>query len=119
MSAPSKKTQILAQIAAIQSMEPGKLSKYQHRGRPKDSAAYYRLQVWSDGKNHTRYVRPEELPALQEAVDGHARFRDLVEQYANVVIAETRQRLDDPSKKKTLRYTSHSRTRSPEPSSPS
>jgi hypothetical protein len=100
-------------------MEPGKLSKYQHRGRPKDSASYYRLQVWSDGKNHTRYVRPEELPALQEAVDGHARFRDLVEQYANVVIAETRQRLDDPSKKKTLRYTSHSRTRSPEPSSPS
>ena len=77
MSTASEKAQILAQIAAIKSMEFGKLSEYQHRGRPKDSSSYYRLQIWCDGKNRTRYIRPEELPAIQEAIDGHARFREL------------------------------------------
>ena len=119
MSTASEKAQILAQIAAIKSMEFGKLSEYQHRGRPKDSSSYYRLQIWCDGKNRTRYIRPEELPAIQEALDGHALFRELVDKYANLVVAETRQRMDDPAKKKTLRYTSHSKTNSPGSSSPS
>jgi hypothetical protein len=119
MSTSSKKAQILAEIAAIKSMELGKLSRYQHRNRPKDSSSYYRLQTWCAGKNCTRYIRPEELPAIQEAIDGHQRFRQLVDQYAGLVVAETRQRLDDPAKKKTRRYTSHSKTNSPESSSPS
>ncbi len=119
MSTASEKAQILAQIAAIKSMELGKLSGYQHRGRPKDSSSYHRLQIWCDGKNHTRYIRPEELPALQEAVDGHARFRELVDKYAAIVVAETRRRMDDPAKKKTRRYTPHSRTSSPGSSNPS
>ena len=100
-------------------MELGKLSKYQDRGRSKDSAYYYRLQTWADGKNLTRYVRPEELPAIQEAIDGHSRFRELVDQYAAIVVAETRQRRDDPAKKKSLRYTPHSKKSSPASSSPS
>ena len=119
MNASSEKAQILAQIVAIKSMEFGKLSEYQHRGRPKGSSSYYRLQIWCDGKNRTRYVRPEELPAIQEALSGHALFRELVDKYANLVVAETRQRMDDPAKKKTLRYTSHSKTNFPGSSSPS
>ncbi len=119
MSTASEKAQILAQIAAIKSMEFGKLSEYQHRGRPKDSSSYYRLQIWCDGKNRTRYIRPEELPAIQEAIDGHARFRELADKYAAIVVAETRRRMDDPAKKKTLRYTLHSKTSSPGSSSPS
>ena len=119
MSTASEKAQILAQIAAIKSMEFGKLSEYQHRGRPKDSSSYYRLQIWCDGKNRTRYIRPEELPAIQEAIDGHARFRELADKYAAIVVAETRRRMDDPAKKKTLRYTLHSKTSFPGSSSPS
>jgi len=119
VSTSSKKARILAEIATIKSMELGKLSKYQHRDRPKDSSSYFRLQTWCDGKNRTRYIRPEELPAIQEAIDGYQRFRELVDEYAGIVVAETRQHLDDPAKKRTLRYTSHSRRNSPESSSPS
>ena len=119
MSTSSEKAQILAQIAAIKSMEFGKLSEYQHRDRPKDSSSYYRLQIWCDGKNRTRYIRPEELPAIRDAISGHALFRELVDKYATIVVAETRQRMDDPSKKKNLRYTSHSKTNSPGSSCPS
>jgi len=100
MNTASEKAQILALIAAINSMEFGKLSEYQHRGRPKDSSSCYRLQIWCDGKNRTRCIRPEELPAIQETLNGHALFRELVDKYANLVVAETRQRMDDPAKKK-------------------
>ena len=84
MSTSPKKAQILAEIAAIKSMELGKLSRYQHPNRPKDSSSYYRLQTWCAGKNCTRYFRPEELPAIQGAIDGHPRFRQLVDQYAEI-----------------------------------
>lgn len=119
MSTTSEKARILTQIAAIKSMEFGKLSEYKHRGRPKDSSSYFRLQIWSNGKNRTRYLRPEEVSSIQEAIDGHTLFRELVDKYAAIVVAETRQRMDDPAKKKTLRYTPHSKTNSPESSSPS
>ena len=100
-------------------MELGKLCQYQHRDRPKDSPSHCCLQTWCAGKDRTRYIRPEELPAIQEANDGHQRFRELAEQYVGIVVAETRQRLDDPAKGKTLRYTPHSMTNFPGSSRPS
>lgn len=118
MPPPSTKAEILAQIAAIQSMEFGTLSEYQHPGRPKSSGSYHRLQAWQNGKNHSRHVRPEELPAVQAAIAGYARFCELMQQYAQLVVAETRQRSEGAAKKKTLHYTRHSRTRSPGSSGP-
>jgi hypothetical protein len=119
MKDPATKAEILAQIAAIRSMELGKLSEYQHPGRPKHSGSYHRLQAWQDGRNRSRHVRPEELPAVQEAIAGYARFRELTQRYAEIVVAETRQQIQDSIKKKTLRYTPHSKKRSPASSSPS
>ena len=101
--------QILAEIARIQAMEFGKLSEYQRPGRAKDSATYYRLQIWQDGKNHTRHVRPEELPALREAIDGYARFCALTQQYAQLIVRQTRTRLEEDVKKKIQPYSRHSR----------
>ena len=48
---------------------------------------------WQDGKNHTRHVPAEELPAVQAALDGYAQYRQLTEQYADMVIQETRQNM--------------------------
>ncbi len=96
--------EILAQMAQIQSMERGKLSSYRRAGRPKGSDTYFRLQSWQDGKNHTRHVRPEELPALQAALDGYARFCELSEQYVGLMVERTRVRLDDDIKKKIRPY---------------
>ena len=90
MNQPDK-THLLQQMAAISAMERGKLSAYSFRERSNASGPYHKLQRWQDGKNHTRYVSADELPAVQTALAGYAQFRQLTEQYADWVIAETRQ----------------------------
>lgn len=92
MNTPSLQD-ILAQIASIQLMERGKICTYHHKDRPADAGPYYKLQCWEQGKNHTRHVRPEQLPLLEQAVAGYAQFEQLTEQYAQIVIEQTRQQL--------------------------
>ena len=108
---PPDKARILQQISAIRAMERGKLSAYSFQERRGVSGPYHKLQYWRDGKNHTRYVSAEELPAVEAALAGHAQYRQLTEAYADLVIAETRQTIAG-SKKKTRRLKSSSlRTR--------
>ena len=89
----STKTHLLQQIAAIPAMERGKISRYTFKGRSDASGPYHKLQRWQDGKNHTRYVSADELPAVQTALAGYTQFRQLTEQYADLVIQETRQNI--------------------------
>jgi len=84
---------LLAQIARIQSMERGKLCVCHLNDRRADAGPYYKLQRWEAGKNRTRHVRPEEVALLEEALAGYAQFQELSEQYAQLVIAQTRQQL--------------------------
>ena len=97
------KSQILAQIAQIQLMERGKLSTYSFPDRSGDAGPYYKLQRWEEGRNRTRYVPPEQVQLLQEALAGQTKFQELTQQYAQLVIAETRAQLAAGSKKKTSR----------------
>ena len=83
MRTSSKTTDLLEQMASIERMERGKLC--QMTGRP-----HYNLQVWRKGKNEVRYVRQEEVEALQEAIDGYNLFMTLAQQYADLIIAKTR-----------------------------
>jgi len=92
MNQPDK-TSLLKQIAAIAAMERGTLSPYTFKDRPNTSSPYYKLQRWQEGKNHTRHVSADELPAVQSALAGYAQFRQLTEQYAELVIQETRQNI--------------------------
>ena len=96
------KTRLLQQIAAIPAMERGKLS-------PHSSGRHQKLQCWQEGKNHTRHVSADELPALQGALAGYAQYRQLTEQYAELVIQETRQNLAAAKKKSSSRPRSSSR----------
>ena len=104
--------QLLAQIVAIEHMETGKLSTYTPKGRPPDSGPYYKLQSWVEGKNRTRHVRPEELPALREALEGYRRFQELIHDYAQHIIERTRAQLRENTKKKIQPYSRHSRANS-------
>lgn len=90
---PPSKSDLLAQIAQIPLMERGKLSSYRFKDRSSQNEPYYKLQSWENGKNATRYIRPEQVPLLEEALAGHAQFQKLVDQYARLVITETRQQL--------------------------
>jgi hypothetical protein len=92
----SKKTHLLEQIAAIPAMERGKLS-------PHSSGRHQKLQCWQEGQNHTRHVAADELPAVQSALAGYAQYRQLTEQYADLVIQETRQNIADAKKKNRSR----------------
>lgn len=100
---PPTKSQILAQIAQIRLMERGKLSTYSFPERSGASGPYYKLQCWEKGKNCTRYIPPEQAPLLREALAGQAKFQELTQQYAQLVMAETRQQLNSVLKKKTSR----------------
>lgn len=87
------KQQLLQQIAAIPTMERGKLSSYSFDERAGVAGPYYKLQHWEEGKNHTHYVSGEELPAVESALAGYSQYQQLTQQYADLVIAETRQHI--------------------------
>lgn len=90
MNTPTTPAEILTQIAQIQTMERGKLSTYSFRSRGPGASPYFKLQAWEDGKNLTRYIRSEQVPLVEEALAGHARFQELVAQYAQLLIDKTR-----------------------------
>lgn len=91
-----EKTRVLEQMAAIPVMERGKLS-------PHSSGRHQKLQCWQGGKNHTRHVSADELPAVQNALAGYAQYRQLTEQYAELVLQETRQNIAAAKKKNPAR----------------
>lgn len=95
----TNKQQILQQIAAIPAMERGKLSAYSFKERSGHKGPYHKLQSWQEGKNQTRYVPADELPAVQAALAGYAQYQELTRHYADLVIAETRQNIAASKKK--------------------
>src|SRR5690242_20007864 len=99
MNTPTKQ-QLLEEISAIDAMERGKLSAYWFKERSGASGPYHKLQHWENGKNQTRYIPAEEVPAIQAALEGYALYEQLTEQYAQLVIGETRQNLVGSKKKK-------------------
>jgi hypothetical protein len=94
----------LQQIAQIQSMERGKLSVIKESA----SGPFYKLQAREQGKNRTRYVPREQVPAVQQALEGYQQFQALAEQYADEVITQTRAAIAAGSKKKPARPRSSS-----------
>ena len=82
-------------------MERGKLSTYFFKDRSGTKGPYHKLQQWEGGKNRTRYVPAGELDDVQAALAGYAQYQELTRQYADLVIAETRQNI--ASKKKSSR----------------
>ena len=86
-------TDLLAQIAEIQLMERGKLSAYRFKDRAAHCGPYFKLQCREQGQNRTRHVRAEQVPLVEQALAGYAKFQALVEQYAQIVIDQTRAQL--------------------------
>lgn len=95
-------TQILHQIAQIQRMEPGKLCVI--RQGPK--GPYYNLQCREQGKTLTRYVAPDQIEMVTEHTANYQKFQELVGQYAQIIIEQTRAERMAGLKKKTLRLKS-------------
>ena len=90
-------TQLLQQIAQIQRMEPGKLCVI----RQGPNGPYYNLQCREHGKTLTRYVPPAQVEVLTQHTANYQKFQELVGQYAQIIIEQTRAERIAGLKKKT------------------
>ena len=91
---------ILKEIAAIPYMERGKISVT----RQTPQGPLYNHQTWEKGKNVARYLPRDQVAAVQEAIDGFQRFKQLTEDYAQQIICQTRaDRAANVKKKPRLR----------------
>ena len=88
---------LLQQIAQIQHMERGKLCIL----REGPEGPYYNHQSWEEGRNVSRYVPRDQVPAVQEAIAGYQKFQKLIEAYSQILIQQTRAELASGFKKKT------------------
>ena len=103
---PTTAAGILEQIAAIERMEPGKLCII----RQGPQGAYFNLQSRENGKPVCRYVPREQAEVVRQNTASYQRFESLVAEYAQWVIARTREeRL--AGQKKSPRPSSASRKR--------
>lgn len=97
---------VLKQIAQIQKMERGSISVM----RKTPGGELFNHQTWEHGKNHARYVPRDEVAPLKEAIEGYQRFKQLSEEYAQLIIDKTRAERAAEIKKRRLLTSSPSRT---------
>jgi len=132
-STPPEIQAILGEMATLTRMERGKLSEeYRtgscvHGGDPVRLGPYYKHQSWEGGRNVSRRVPPEQVPALMDDLANHQRFAALTTAFEEVTIALTRQRRERPptakedaaaAKKNSSRKQGGSDIRKPKPSWP-
>jgi hypothetical protein len=102
MNPPITPQSLLHQIAQIKHMERGKLCLL----RQGPDGPYYNHQTWDKGKNVSRYVPREQVPAVQEAIAGYAQFQKLVQEYVQLMVQRTRAEQAAGLKKKNPRPSS-------------
>jgi hypothetical protein len=112
MTYPQRREQILQEMSTLTRMERGKLCP---QSRGPGTAPFYKLQAWHHGKNHTRYVPLDEVPAVQQALAGHQRFLELAEDFVTLTVAQTRQEAAAERKKNSRRSRANA-TSKPKPS---
>lgn len=100
MTTAQRREQILQEMKALTRMERGKLCS---QSRGPGCPPFYKLQCWQQGRNHTRYVPADEVPALQEALANHQRFQEMAEEFVSLTVAQTRQETAADRKKNSRR----------------
>ena len=65
---------LLQEMAQIQRMDRGSISVM----RQGPHGSYYNHQCHEQGRNVSRYVPTDQVPALQEAIEGYHRFERLI-----------------------------------------
>jgi|SRR5229473_3464250 len=111
MNTPLTPQSLIEQILQIQRMEHGSLSII----RQGPSGPYYNLNSWENGKNCCRYLPPDKVPEVQQAIEGYQQYQQLTEQYAQQIIEQTRAELNIGVKKKLQPNPQRSRPKSASP----
>lgn len=92
---------LLQEAAQIPHLERGRISIL--REGPK--GPFYNHQCRKNGKNVSRYLPREQVAAVQEAIDGYARFESLIQEYVDLKVDQTRAEIAADSKKRKLPQT--------------
>jgi hypothetical protein len=93
---------ILQELAQIPCLDRGTVSVI----RQGPAGPYYNHQCYEDGRNVSRYVPAEKVSELKTAIANYQRFQQLIKQYVQLKVEETRAQRQPGSKKKTPRPTS-------------
>jgi hypothetical protein len=106
MTSPSvRRTQILAQLGELDTMEYGSL-RAEHRPAAGGGTTgpYFQHQVWEHGTNLSQRVPAGEAPAVQTAIANRQQAEALLQEYIAVTVQWTRQQAgDEPSAKNNAR----------------
>jgi len=90
---------VLNEIVQIQRMERGTLNVI----RQGPGGPYYNHQCYEKGRNVSRYVALEQVETIKDAMEGYRRFKDLTQQYAQLMVEKTRAEREVGAKKKRRR----------------
>jgi len=89
------RSNLLDQIAAITTMQPGTLAEEYRDGPAPDGKGtvrrgpYFKHQVWKHGRNVSRRVPAGEAAQLREDIDNAKRYEQLTRQLAELNIEHT------------------------------
>jgi hypothetical protein len=78
------RAEIVSEMNGIKSVVSGKITEKRRTLKNGETVAYHQLQQWVDGRNVTTHIPKERLAAFTEAVTGHAKLNDLVEELSTV-----------------------------------
>lgn len=81
--------QIKAELAAIDDMRPGCLTR-QYKDPKNQSGAYYQLSYTRQKKSRTEYVARERLHVVRREIANYKRFKALTEQWVDLSIEHSR-----------------------------
>ncbi len=97
-----KQQEILAEIDAVKQaisrvghMHPGSLSVQKRAA----GGEYYQLSYSFQGKGHTLYVRPDDVPETEAAIENYSRFRSLCRRWIELEVELARCRRAEASGK--------------------
>ena len=104
MNKPKDTKGIIEDLASITRMERGKLtSEYRTRPNPDGNGdivrgPYFKLQARENGKNNSRRVPTKEVSILEDDLENHKKFKDLVFLLENTIVSNTRSMRADEMK---------------------
>ena len=99
MTSPAQTSeQILEQLLSIGPMALGKLTPVYRNGG--DQPTYFKLQVWKEGRNHTRHVKAHELADIQQRIANRCQAEELFRRFVSLRVEEPPVAVEEAKKKK-------------------
>jgi len=80
---------IKAQLAQIETMRPGSLTK-QYKDPERQTGSYYQLSYTLDMRSRTEYIRPQCVTDIRRQVKRYKRYKQLNAEWVRLSIEQSR-----------------------------